>query len=183
MRALFALVLVLGGVFAATACGPDDSGSPAGANAGGGGAGAGSGGGGAGGAGGGGGEGGGGGGGEGGGGIGPILPGQECDAYGKAFCLKWKECKPFALDVLFLDFDTCAARIALTCKLEEGLPGSTFDAAKRKACVEAYVAATCDDVYADKRHLVQFDDEGVRKGADSGPRRALRPDERHSHGL
>ena len=159
-RALLACALVVSGALAA-ACGPDDSGSPTGTNGGGGTAGAG--GDGAAGEGGSGGSGGAGGaGGEGGG------AGGDCDTLSTAYCLKAQECTPFAIDLLYGSFDICVARLSLSCEIEEVAPGSTYDAAKQKACTEAATAASCDEFFANEVVACHTPPGTLPKGAACG---------------
>lgn len=80
-----------------------------------------------------------------GGGV-PAALAQACVELATSQCGKQQVCSPSSFRYTYSDFDTCVARMQLTCPTIASAPGSGYSAGTVSACAKALASATCADV-------------------------------------
>jgi hypothetical protein len=74
-----------------------------------------------------------------------VTGDQACTDYATALCTKIGACSP-VLQLVYGDVATCTSRVALTCSLTLGLPGSPSLPGPLEACSASLANVTCDDL-------------------------------------
>jgi hypothetical protein len=79
----------------------------------------------------------------------PLTTDEGCDQEAKALCDSLNGCAPIALQVYYGDEATCIARASLSCKTDQSVGGITRTADDLSSCARALATASCADLLAD----------------------------------
>jgi hypothetical protein len=81
---------------------------------------------------------------------GAVTVDQACADLASSLCHKLETCAPLLISLVWGDEASCIAREQLACPALFNAPGTAITASNADACAPAYMAATCEDVVANK---------------------------------
>jgi hypothetical protein len=83
-------------------------------------------------------------------GGGDVTVDQACADLASSLCGKIRTCAPFLVSLVWGDEAGCVAREKLACPALFNAPGTGITPGDAEACVPVYMAASCEDVVANK---------------------------------